>query len=53
MLTSLLVLLSLVLINGLFAMSEIAIVSARRVRLAQMARKKLPTTPSAVPTRAI
>lgn len=37
MLTSLLVLLSLVLINGLFAMSEIAIVSARRVRLAQMA----------------
>ncbi len=35
--TDLLLLFTLILINGLFAMSEIAIVSARRVRLLQMA----------------
>lgn len=35
--TDLLLLFGLILLNGLFAMSEIAIVSARRARLAQMA----------------
>lgn len=37
MLTDLLFLLSLILLNGLFAMSEIAIVSSRRARLRQLA----------------
>lgn len=37
MLTSLLILLVLILLNGVFAMSEIAIVSSRRARLLQMA----------------
>src|SRR5688572_20283436 len=37
MLTDILLVFALILINGLFAMSEIAIVSSRRVRLVQMA----------------
>ena len=37
MLTDLLIVLALVLLNGVFAMSEIAIVSSRRARLLQMA----------------
>ena len=37
MLTDILLVFALILINGLFAMSEIAIVSAKRVRLVQMA----------------
>src|SRR5215218_1656159 len=37
MLTNVLIVLFLILLNGLFAMSEIAIVSSRRLRLTQMA----------------
>lgn len=37
MLTDLLIVLALVLLNGVFAMSEIAIVSSKRARLLQMA----------------
>lgn len=37
MLTDVLILLSLILLNGVFAMSEIAIMSSRRARLTQMA----------------
>lgn len=35
-------LLALILLNGLFAMSELALVSARRARLAVLERKKMP-----------
>src|SRR5215204_2648389 len=37
MLTDVLLLLALILVNGLFAMAEIAVVSSRRARLLQMA----------------
>jgi len=39
MMSDLLLLLALILLNGLFAMSEMAIVSARRARLVQMAEE--------------
>ena len=43
-----LVILLLVLLNGLFAMSELALVSARRARLEAMVRKGIPGARSAV-----
>jgi putative hemolysin len=36
--TEILVILFLILLNGVFALSEIAIVSARKIRLEQLAR---------------
>lgn len=39
MLTNILIVLALIIANGLFAMSELAVVSARKVRLEQAARK--------------
>ena len=39
MLTNILIILALIIANGIFAMSELAVVSARKVRLEQAARK--------------